>query len=72
MDERINLAAFAPPRCDYGHRLGPGRILAGWRPCGCTEAIKAGRLGHQTVTCTACLDVKVTTVYLEPPVCTAT
>jgi hypothetical protein len=33
----------SPARCPHGHPLGPGRTLAGWRPCRCG--------GHRTWEC---------------------
>ena len=47
---RSSAAEDRPDACANGHPLGPGLAIVGWMPCGCTT----GRLGHRTVTCTAC------------------
>lgn len=49
-DEFAATAEELPEVCEAGHRLGPGRMLVGWLPCGCTP----GFLGHRSVTCLEC------------------
>lgn len=64
----VDLCAFAPDRCEHGHPLtGRGTRLNGWMPCACPTAQASGRLGHQTVTCVACLDGGVSMVFYDPP-----
>ncbi|ROO90440.1 hypothetical protein EDD29_8167 [Actinocorallia herbida] len=54
-----------PVACPYGHLLGPGRVLVGWRPCRCSPATG----GHRTYSCRACQalsDQRQTTCH-QPP-----
>ncbi|GAB3681559.1 hypothetical protein GCM10027589_51530 [Actinocorallia lasiicapitis] len=57
----------APTTCPYGHPLGPGRVLVGWKPCGCDGARDAG--GHRTYSCNACRELsdrRETLCYFPP------
>ena len=61
------LLTIAPDECPRGHRLGPGCVLVGWRTCACPSAVQAGRLGHHTHQCEACLDEGYQTISYDPP-----
>jgi hypothetical protein len=50
----------------YGHDLGPGRLLVGWAPGICAEALGHHR-GHRTHQCLACLQWRITSVHYAPP-----
>ena len=53
----------SPKRCPQGHRLGPDRVLVGWRPCGCpTSTHASGAQGHRSWECRVC-----GAVILRPP-----
>ena len=60
-----------PSYCRYGHRLGPGRILAGWMPCDCRRAIEAagrGRgMGHIWRKCLGHGELGRETFLYDPP-----
>lgn len=62
-----NLISFAPDECSRHHRLGPGRILAGFGPCACPAARAKGLTGHQWVRCLAWDRDGVLMVWLDPP-----
>lgn len=45
----------APKRCPNGHRLGPHRVVVGWKPCTCATALRpSGASGHRTYLCIVC------------------
>jgi hypothetical protein len=67
---RVSLTAFAPGQCDWGHYLGPGRVLNGFLPCLCPGVLAAGRpngAGHVTVQCRGCLEEGRETIWFDPP-----
>lgn len=49
IDADVRLLELAPSACPAGHLLGPGRGLAGWRPCLCRKS--EGHTGHRTWAC---------------------
>ncbi|MCP2334752.1 hypothetical protein [Actinomadura rupiterrae] len=57
-----------PFLCPRGHRLGPGRVIVGWSPCGCPPVLERGRglRGHRTYLCLTCKDEHVTTMCYLP------
>ena len=61
-----SMHSIEPSTCPYGHRLGPRRMLVGWMPCVCAEAI-ARFGGHTTVQCDACQEAGVRCVLYDPP-----
>lgn len=52
-----------PTTCPRGHQLGPGLVLNGWAPCGCTST----RRGHSTVQCVECMEAGWTNVRYDLP-----
>lgn len=66
----VNLTAFVPSRCDWGHYLGRGgRVIVGWEPCGCPPALAdpARGYGHIWLRCLACKADGRDTVFYDPP-----
>jgi hypothetical protein len=43
-----------PTVCPYGHPLGAGNVLVGWRPCTDCPDARGNRNGHTTYQCLAC------------------
>lgn len=54
-----------PERCPEGHPLVPGRMLVGWKPCGCTP-----NGGHRTIECRHDVGGRECGAQLERPPCT--
>jgi hypothetical protein len=42
-----------PLACSAGHPWGPGRVIVGWMPCDCPEAMREPGRGHLWVRCQA-------------------
>ena len=76
-DQQGLLRGFAEPgpdRCSAAerHRLIGGRVLVGWTPCGCANAVP-GPGGHRTWRCRECADLgrADVVILLQWPVHTA-
>lgn len=66
----IDLAGFAPHRCERGHPMGAGQRLVGFAHCDCDSTRRrAGARGHNTVQCAACLAERVDLIYYGPIKC---
>jgi hypothetical protein len=66
----VDLAAFAPDICGYGHSMGvgSGNRRVGTFPCSCAgiRGDEQGRLFHVWARCTACQSEGRKTVFYDP------